>query len=333
MVGLVGPTTATATEGLNGAGNVTVTGSVSNTDPGATVWLPGGYTVLSAPGFGTLTITQNTASGEGGYTWSFVFDSDDPALDALDSGESMDITFNVRVFDVSWTGTGDASTDGPYGVQVVDTHQVTITIFGENEVCFARGTEIATPDGPRMIEDLQVGDPVLTHDNKIKHVKWLGYSEISDARRRGNDGLEPILIEKGAIEPNVPSRDLVVSPQHRVLLTGQVADALFDSECRLVAAKHLCDGQRIRPCGERFEKLEYWHLMLDDHDVVIANGCPVESFYFGPMSAGILDSGQVSELKEIFPDLAAGGHELAYPVLKAKDAGQVIAHLESEVSH
>ncbi len=333
MVGLVGPTTATATEGLNGAGNVTVTGSVSNTDPGIYAWLPGGYTVLSAPGFGTLTITHNTATGEGGYTWSFVFDSDDPALDTLDSGSSLDITFNVRVFDVSWTGTADDPFDGPNNTVVVDTHQVTITIFGENEVCFTRGTEIATPDGPRMIEDLQVGDPVLTRDNEVKHVKWLGYSEISDARRRGNDGLEPILIEKGAIERNVPSRDLVVSPQHRILLAGQVADTLFDSECRLVAAKHLCDGQRIRPCGERFEKLEYWHLMLDDHDVVMANGCPVESFYFGPMSAGILDSGQVSELKAIFPDLAAGGHELAYPVLKARDAGQVIAHLESEVSH
>jgi VCBS repeat-containing protein len=327
MVGLVGPTTANATEGFNGAGNVTVSGSVSNTDPGAYSWIAGGYTVLSAPGFGTLTITHNTANGEGGYTWSFVFDSDDPALDTLDAGEQLDVTFNVRVTDTSWGG-GSPSTVG--GVPVVDTHQVTITIFGQNEVCFTRGTEIATPDGPRMIEDIQEGDLVLTRDNGAKPVKWMGYSEVSPARRRGNDGLEPILIESGALEPGVPARDLIVSPQHRILLAGPVSDALFDSECHLVSAKHLCDGQRIRSCGERFEVLEYWHMMLDDHDIVLANGCQVESFYFGSMSADILDCGQLQELKEIFPDLSVGGQILAHPVLKAKDAKQVTEYL-SEV--
>lgn len=327
MVSLVGPTTATATEGLNGAGNITVTGAVANNEPGIYSWLPGGYSVLSAPSFGTLTINFNAANSGGNYDWTFVFDSDDPALDALDSGSSLDVTFNVRVFDTSWGGTGAPSVVN--GTTVVDTHQVTVTIFGENEVCFTRGTEIETPDGARMIEDIQVGDLVLTRDNGAKPVKWIGYSEISEARRRGNDGLEPILIEKDAIEPGIPARDLAVSPQHRILLTGQVADRLLNSQSHLVGAKHLCDGQRIRPCGERFEVLEYWHMMLDDHDVVLANGCPVETFYFGPMSAEILDSGQIKELSEIFPDLTVGGHELVYPVLKARDARRVTKHLEN----
>ncbi len=330
MVSLVGPTTATATEGLNGAGNITVAGTVANIEPGVYYWLPGGYSVLSAPGFGTLTINFDGVADGGGYTWSFVFGSDDPALDTLDSGSSLDITFNVRVFDVSWGGTGSPSTVN--GTTVVDTHQVTITIFGENEVCFTRGTEIATPDGPRMIEDLQVGDLVLTRDNGAQPVKWLGYSEIAKARRRGNEGLEPILIQKDAFEPGVPARDLAVSPQHRILLMGQLADDLFDSECHLVPAKHLCDGQRIRPCGERFDVLEYWHMMLDNHDVVFANGCPVETFYFGPMSAEILDGGQIKELAEIFPNLSVSGHEINYTVLKAKEAMRVTRYLGNAFS-
>ncbi|MEP5757882.1 MAG: Hint domain-containing protein [Litoreibacter sp.] len=333
MVGLIGATTATATEGLNGAGNVTVTGSVSNTDPGIYSWLPGGYSVLSAPGFGTLTITQNTAGGEGGYTWSFVFDSDDPALDALDSGSTLDITFDVRVFDVSWTGTGDATFDGPNNTAVVDTHQVTITIFGENEVCLTRGTEIATPDGQCLIEDIAVGDLVLTRDNGAKPVKWIGHSKISDARRRGNDGLEPILIPKDTISTGVPERDLAVSPQHRILLTGAVANTLFGAECRFLAAKHLCDGQRVRPCPERFEQLEYWHLMLDDHDVILANGCPVETFYLGAMSREILNTALLEELKQIFPDLEACEAELVHPELRAKDAHEVREHLSTTLAN
>ena len=196
MVSLSGPTTASMTEGFNGAGNTTASGTVVNTEPGAISWVAGGYNILSAPTFGTLTINQNTANDEGGYTWSFVFDSDDPALDGLDAGQSMTVTFNIQVFDTSWTGGTQTTVNG---TTVVDTHQVTITIFGENEVCFTRGTEILTADGPKLVEALKVGDMLVTRDNGVKPIRWLASSVVSEERRRGNSSLEPIMIEGGRL--------------------------------------------------------------------------------------------------------------------------------------
>lgn len=318
MVSLSGPTTASATEGLNGAGNVTVANTVVNTEPGGIAWLAGGYTVLSAPSFGTLTITQNTAFGEGGYTWSFVFDSDDPALDGLDRGESLDVTFTVRVFDRSWGGVGAPSTVN--GTQVVDTHQVTITIFGENEVCFTRGTELLTEHGPKRIEELRVGDLLETRDHGLKPIRWIGMSKVSEAQRRGNSSLEPIRIKAGAISKGVPQNDLCVSPQHRILIDGAYADMLLAEPAVFAAAKNLVNGVSIKTCGQDFDALEYWHVALEDHDVIYANGCPTESLLLGDMAVENMSSDQLREIETLFPGLLGGQHEIAYPEAKAHEA-------------
>ena len=91
MVSLVGPTTGSVTEGSIGAGVVSDNDAVQNQDTGFQYyWLPGGYTVLSTPAIGNVAINFNAANGEGGYTWTYTVDSDDPALDTLDAGEGSD---------------------------------------------------------------------------------------------------------------------------------------------------------------------------------------------------------------------------------------------------
>lgn len=323
MVSLSGPTTASITEGLNGAGNITASGTVANNEPGIYSWLPGGYTILSAPTFGTLTISQNPANGEGGYTWSFVVDSDDPALDGLDRGDSLDITFNVRVTDVSFNAAnGFASTVN--GTAVIDTHQVTITIFGENEVCFARGTEILTEDGPRRIESLEVGDKVVTRDRGAQPIRWIAASKISMERRRGNSQLEPIAIEPGTFAPGVPSKRLLLSPQHRILVENATLDVLFGESSALVSAKNLINFRNVCTCGEEVEDLEYWHLALDNHEVVFAENCPVESLHFGEEALSTLGPEQLAELNDVFPGLAGRENPLSFPELRAFE-GQLIS--------
>lgn len=319
MVTLVGPTTASATEGPPGGGNITITGAVTNTNSS---WSPGGLTVLSSPSFGTMTVTGD---GEGGYTWVFVFSSDDPALDTLDSGDSVDVTLKVRSYDTSWGGNESSMTSG--SKQLADTHQTTITVFGENEICFTRGTLIETPTGQCAIEDIQVGDLVVTYCHGPKPVKWIANSNISPSRRRGNSELEPILIEAGALALDLPVQDLAVSPQHRVLMTGEISDRFLDSQECLVAAKHLCNTERIRPCPERFEKLEYWHMLLDDHDVVIANGCPVETFFLGPMAHEILGPIEVEHIRSKLPDAIKRPQRLAFPVVPSREAKRLAAYL------
>ncbi|WP_342076504.1 Hint domain-containing protein [Yoonia sp. SS1-5] len=323
MVSLSGPTTATISEDIDGAGTETISGVVANNEPGAFAWLAGGYTVVDGVGAGngTLTIVQNTADGEGGYTWTYTFDSDDPFLDDLDDGETLTLDFTIRVTDVSYTPGGGSTVNG---TQVVDTHTVTITINGRNEVCFTPGTEIMTPSGPVLIENLRVGDMVLTRDNGAKPIRWIASAKVGHAYRRGNDNLEPIMIAAGAISPGVPAKDLVVSPQHRVLLTGQHCDLLFGEQAILASAKNLLNGDTIRHCGDAFADLEYWHMMFDDHEIVFANGCPTESLYFGDVATNTLPAAQLAELRHLFGNDHATT-KLAFPELKAHEAAVLMA--------
>ncbi len=320
MVSLSGPTTASITEGLNGTGNVSASGSVTNTEPGTYSWLAGGYDILSAPSFGTLTIVQNTANDEGGYTWSFVVDSDDPALDGLDAGQSLDVTFNIRVYDQSFNGTNSTVN----GTAVVDTHQVTITIFGENEVCFVRGTEILTDIGPRRIETLRVGDLVMTRDNGLQPLRWITASKLPHDRRRGNSQLDPIAIAPDTFAPGVPNKTLRVSPQHRLLLEGPQVDLLLAQDAALASAKNLVNGDSIYECGDEIAELEYWHLVLDQHEVVFANGCPAETLHLGDVALSTLTDAQIEELNDIFPGLVGQSGNLAHIELRGYE-GQVLS--------
>ncbi|UWQ13369.1 Hint domain-containing protein [Aliiroseovarius sp. M344] len=320
MVSLSGPTTASMTEGFRGTGNFSTSGSVTNTEPGIYSWLAGGYSILSAPSFGTLTITQNTANGEGGYTWSFVVDSDDPALDSLDAGQSLDVTFNIRVFDTSFDGTNSTVN----GTAVVDTHQVTITIFGETEVCFARGTDILTEHGPRRIETLRVGDLVMTRDNGLQPLRWISASKVSIDRRRGNSQIEPIAIAPDTFAPGVPSKTLRVSPQHRILLEGPFIDLLLAQEKALASAKSLVNGRNIYECRDEVDELEYWHLVLDQHEIIFANSCPTETLHLGDVALSTLTDPQIAELDAIFPGLLTRQGDLAYVELRGHE-GQVVS--------
>lgn len=323
MVSLSGPTTASITEGLNGTGNISASGSVTNTEPGTYSWIAGGYDILSAPSFGTLTIVQNTANDEGGYTWSFVVDSDDPALDGLDAGQSLDVTFNIRVRDTSFNAAnGYAPTVN--GTAVIDTHQVTITIFGENEVCFVRGTEILTDIGPRRIETLRVGDLVMTRDNGLQPLRWITASKVPHDRRRGNSQLDPIAIAPDTFAPGVPNKTLRVSPQHRLLLEGPQVDLLLAQDAALASAKNLVNGDSIYECGDEIAELEYWHLVLDQHEVVFANGCPAETLHLGDVALSTLTDAQIEELNDIFPGLVGQSGSLAHIELRGYE-GQVLS--------
>ncbi len=329
MVGLSGTSSVNIYEGINGAGAVSATDVIVNTESASAPypWLGtgnGGYAILTPPSIGTLTATQDTATGEGSVTWVYSIDSDDPALDALDDGDSMVVTFTIRVTDLSWSGVaGDYVLAG--GTVVGETFTVSITIFGRNEVCFTRGTEIETPDGPRRVEELAVGDLVLTRDNGPMPLRWVGKTHVSKARRLGNSALEPVSIAAGAIKPGVPNRDLKVSPQHRILLDGYGVDLLFAEPVMLASAKSLINNTTIRPCGEEFESLDYWHLMFEDHEVVFANGCPTESLYLGDVLEDSLSAQQLEELRQLFPNNSLVQKTLAFPQLKPHEVATLMA--------
>ncbi|AHM05639.1 hypothetical protein roselon_03381 [Roseibacterium elongatum DSM 19469] len=170
-------------------------------------------------------------------------------------------------------------------------------------VCFTPGTLILTPQGEIPIEQLRPGDLVMTRDNGIKPVVWIGHKTLNQAQLAASPWLRPVQLQAGHFGLE---RDLVVSPQHGVLLTPR---DLAGGET-LYRATHLArmpgGGARIK-AGAR--SVTYIHLLFERHEVIWSNGIPTESFYPGPMAMGSLDRAALAELLELFPDL--DGHNVA----------------------
>ena len=160
-------------------------------------------------------------------------------------------------------------------------------------VCFSSGTVIRTPGGDVLIDALKVGDFVTTMDNGPQRICWIGRRTLDDATLLANPNLRPILIKRGTLGAE---RDLIVSPQHR-LLTGRQGE-------KLVAAKKLADemaGVRVAH-GKR--SVTYVHLMFESHQIIFSENTPSESFYPGPMALKMLAPGARSEIFDIFPALS-----------------------------
>ncbi|MGB0505900.1 MAG: choice-of-anchor L domain-containing protein [Pikeienuella sp.] len=154
-------------------------------------------------------------------------------------------------------------------VGVTDTAFVT---YDTTIKCFTPGALIECATGARAVEDLRVGDMLRTRDDGLQAIRWIGASSVMAMR----DEAAPIVITKGALGNR---RDLVVSPQHRMLLTGWRAELLFGEREVFASAKDLVNGETIyrRPV----EQQTYFHLLLDRHSVIYAEGAPTESFHPG----------------------------------------------------
>ncbi|MDF3853754.1 Hint domain-containing protein [Paracoccus sp. P2] len=174
--------------------------------------------------------------------------------------------------------------------------------------CFTAGTLIDTPDGPVPVESLSVGDLVLTADHGPQPVRWIGRRRFAADRLAAHDArLMPVRIKAGALGPNMPSADLTVSPQHRILLRSRIAQRMFGTDEILVAAKQLLQIEGVERATDLAE-VEYVHILFDRHEVVRANGTATESLYLGPQALAALPAPAVGEILAIFPELAARSH-------------------------
>jgi hypothetical protein len=133
-------------------------------------------------------------------------------------------------------------------------------------VCFLADTFIATPDGPRAVETLAPGDLVLLADGRAAPVRWLGVQTIVKAFV---DPLRsfPIRIAAGALGEGLPVRDLFVSPDHALFLDGA-----------LVQAGALVNGSTVCRVADVPDTFRYFHVELDEHALLLAEGVPTESF-------------------------------------------------------
>lgn len=168
-------------------------------------------------------------------------------------------------------------------------------------ICFTPTTRIATQKGEVLVAHLAPGDKVITRDNGVQELRWVGRRDLGPADMQANARFQPVLIRKGALGNGAPERDMLVSPQHRMLITSDVAAVMFDEREVLVAAKHLTglDGVDQVQTGA----VSYMHLMFDQHEVVLADGAWSESFQPGDHSLRGIGAAQRGEVEALFPEL------------------------------
>ncbi|MCL6285800.1 Hint domain-containing protein [Ruegeria sp. 2012CJ41-6] len=151
-------------------------------------------------------------------------------------------------------------------------------------ICFTPGTRIRTPDGFQLVEDLREGDLVETRDSGAQEIQWVGKRRMSGARLFVMPDLRPIRFAAGAFETDRPDAELLVSPEHRMLLKGQAARALFNTPEVLVPARQLINGSSVT-VDLQAREVTYVHLLLPAHQIIWANGVETESFH--PASAAL----------------------------------------------
>ncbi len=231
-------------------------------------------------------------------------------LDVLDlrgsvvDGGSLDITFTgpdsngngqdgfVTYFDADGNQTGQ-----------LDFSEIEVILNTDGGVvpCFTPGTLIATPRGERRVEDLDVGDLVITRDNGMQEIRWVGSRDMSPAELENHPHLRPVMIRRGALGGGLPERDMMVSPQHRVLIVSEKAELLFEEREVLVSAKHLVGMDGVEWADVHLAT--YIHIMFDQHEVILSDGAWTESFQPGDMSLIGVGAEQRSEILELFPEL------------------------------
>ncbi|MFM7655029.1 MAG: Hint domain-containing protein, partial [Paracoccaceae bacterium] len=174
--------------------------------------------------------------------------------------------------------------------------------------------------GEVAVEDLRPGDRVVTRDNGLQELRWVGSRSLSLADLIVNPALRPVGIAAGALGHSLPERPMMVSPQHRMLMEGARAEMLFGEAEVLVAATHLTalEGVEVKlTAGVR-----YIHVMFDRHEIICANGAWTESFQPAMRMLDAMETAQAEEVKALFPELA--DEEFDYPAarmtLKAHEA-------------
>lgn len=181
-------------------------------------------------------------------------------------------------------------------------NDVDLTSDGSTIICFGEGTMILMSDGTECaVEDIAVGDSVRAHMAEPKKVLWIGRRSLSAAELKAAPSLCPIRITEGSLGKGVPTHDLLVSPQHRMLLNSPIVSRMMGVESCLVPAKHLLGLPGVDKDVTE-QGVTYFHILLEDHQVIYANGAPSESLFLGAEALKSLRREAREEIAALFPE-------------------------------
>jgi hypothetical protein len=171
--------------------------------------------------------------------------------------------------------------------------------------CYCRGTLILAERGEVRVEDLAIGDRVVTISGEAKPIKWIGRRSYAGRFIAGKREVLPIVVRAGALAPEIPVRDLWLSPGHALLLDGV-----------LVQAEHLVNALTISQAAT-VDQVEYYHLEFEAHEVILAEGAPAESYVDCNNRRGFHNA---DEFAALYPDDARASFDYCLPRLEAGTA-------------
>jgi len=289
-----------------------------NVDPVITIWDAGGGNTLDLSGYTmacTADLLPGTFSSVGGLTNNVgiafgttidtaiggsgndIFDVNADADTINGGGGSNTVVFAGDASQYTMRQAGGTVTVALTATGVTDTlSNIQDLQFADRTVptdslpCFAAGTAILTPAGPVPVETLRPGATVIVCRGGAREsapVRWTGHRRIDLSRHPRPETVHPVRIAAGAFAPGAPARDLFLSPEHAVFTDGV-----------LIPVKHLVNDATIaiEPC----RSIEYWHVELDRHDVLLAENLPCESY----LDTGTRDSFAGGPLTRLHADFA-----------------------------
>lgn len=257
----------------------------------------------------------NSATGEtyGLYSWG------DPYTVSTATGDPF-AGQATTVLDNTGQVVGSSLVRQPGGDYVLETTPDP----GSSYICFCAGTGILTDRGRRPVEELGVGDFVITKDHGLQPIRWIGQRRLN-LRQPNPVDMRAVTIKAGSFGPGCPAVDLRVSPNHCLLNTHWQNTLLFGTSEVMLRAKDL-------PGGDQFYRgstpdVTYVHLLLGGHELIDADGLWSESLYIGDESLTMMGGPGRAEVLELFPDLRAnlaGFGAKSRLELSAKEAALVV---------
>jgi type VI protein secretion system component Hcp len=234
--------------------------------------LPG---LLTDSGPGTLLkgvrIEGVTADGTAVYDLEVANVKIATIVDTSIPGYTIDFNYGrIGLVTDSETTTGKVTQTGTFGWDVLANKSIDPNslpnLQPDRVPCYCPGTLILTDRGEVAVETLSIGDVVMTMSGAARPIKWIGRRSYAGRFAFGQKDILPVCIKAGALDENTPRRDLWISPHHAMFLEGV-----------LIEARDLVNGVSIVQ-AETVDKVEYFHIELDTHDVLVAKGAFSESF-------------------------------------------------------
>jgi autotransporter-associated beta strand protein len=298
------------TAGNAGAGTVTIDG-LGTVKLSAANTFTGGIQLDS----GTLELTNASSAGSGAITFGTSVIDPTTLIDAGDTpanGATFGTTFdnfgdndNIDIAGLTYTAGATAIYNSGTGKLAVTSNGETIyfnltgtiashyyayndgnggVLVNDNPACFLRGAMILTPDGEVPVQDLKIGDLVTTLDGSAQSIVWIGKGRSLVTPK--NQGARPVIVRKDAISDGAPCRDLYLTKAHSLFLDDV-----------LIPVEHLINGASIL-WDENSRVVEYYHVELPAHGVIIADGAASESYFDGGNRDTFLNADRPENLPE-----------------------------------